>query len=503
MEKHIVIIGSGLGGLTCGYILAKNGCKVTILEKNAQPGGCLQTFTRRGMKFETGMHYIGSMEEGQLLHNFFRYLNLLSDVKLCALNREAYDLISIGSERFPFANGVENFTEYLGKFFPNEKDNLQKYWQVIREITENSPFYSLKTTNEPIMLNPAHIKHSYDSFLETITPNEKLRLVLAGNLPLYAGERGKMPIYIPAFINNFYNCSAYRIVGGSETIAHSLIKSIRAMGGEVVLSAEVVKLNCDDKKAVSVTIKNRNKETIAGDYFISNMHPARMVEIVESNLLRKSYRDRITSLNNTTSNFTVYIAFKKNAEPYFNSNLYHYESPSDVWRVRNYDQATYPSSFLYMHLRSSENQQFTNSAVLITYMNFDDVAQWAGTKVGRRGADYEEFKREKAEKLLDLLEKQIPGTRSHIEHYYTSSPLTYLDYTGTERGSMYGVLPDCNESIHSLVSQRTRIPNLFQTGQNVNSHGILGVIIGAILTSGELLGVNHIVEQIKTVKENG
>jgi all-trans-retinol 13,14-reductase len=135
-------------------------------------------------------------------------------------------------------------------------------------------------------------------------------------------------------------------------------------------------------------------------------------------------------------------------------------------------------------------------------MNFEDVARWAGTKVGRRGADYEEFKQEKAEKLLDLLERQIPGTRQNIEHYYTSSPLTYSDYTGTERGSMYGVLRDCNESIHSLVSQRTRIPNLFQTGQNVNSHGILGVIIGSIITSGELLGVNSIVEQIRTWRKS-
>ena len=62
---------------------------------------------------------------------------------------------------------------------------------------------------------------------------------------------------------------------------------------------------------------------------------------------------------------------------------------------------------------------------------------------------------------------------------------------------MYGVLRDCNESIHALVSQRTRIPNLLQTGQNVNSHGTLGVIIGSILTSGEIIGVNTIVEQIK------
>ena len=493
--KHIIVIGSGLGGLTCGYILSKNGFRVTILEKGAQFGGCLQTFVRRGAKFETGMHYIGSIEEGQLLHQFFKYLSLLPDVKFSSLDRQAYDLISIGGERYPFANGAENFTEQLLPYFPEEHKSLQNYWQAIGEVTKSSPLHSLHTTNKPIILNPNHVKQSYDTFLESITQNELLRLVLAGNLPLYAGEKGKTPMYISAFINDFYNCSAYRIVGGSETIALSLVKSIRAMGGEVIASTEVIKINCNDRQAVSVTL--RSGDELQADYFISNIHPARMVEMLgDTNLIRKSYRDRIANLHNTISNFTVYIHFKKDAVPYFNSNFYHYDTPADVWRGKNYDPATYPKSFLYMHLCSSKNQQFADAAVLISYMNFDDVAQWAGTKIGRRGEDYENFKREKAEKLLDLLEKQIPGTRQNIAHFYTSSPLTYLDYTGTERGSMYGVLRDCNESIHSLVSQRTRIPNLFQTGQNINSHGILGVIIGSILTSGELLGVNNIIKQI-------
>ena len=495
MGKHIIIIGSGLGGLTCGYILAKNGFQITVLEKGAKLGGCLQTFVRRGVKFETGMHYIGSIEEGQLLHSFFRYLNLLPDVGLRSLDTQAYDLISIGGEHFPFANGAENFTEQLSKYFPEERKSLQNYWQTIHEATESSPLHSLHTTNEPIILNPDHVKQSYDAFLEKITKNELLRLVLAGNLPLYAGEKGKTPMYIPAFINDFYNRSAYRIVGGSETIAQSLVKSITAMGGEVLSSAEVVKINCNDKQAVGVTL--RNGDELHAGYFISNTHPARMLEMLETNLIRKSYRDRINNLNNTISNFTVYIHFKKDTVAYFNSNFYHYETPVDVWRGKNYEQVNYPRSFLYMHLCSSENQKFADAAVLISYMNFDDVAQWVGTKVGKRGEDYENFKQEKAEKLLTLLESQIPGTLQNIEHFYTSSPLTYLDYTGTEHGSMYGVLRNCNESIHSLVSQRTRIPNLFQTGQNVNSHGILGVIIGSILTTGELLGVNHVVEQIK------
>jgi len=501
MEKHVIIIGSGLGGLACGYILAKNGFRVTVLEKNAQIGGCMQTFVRRGVKFETGMHYIGSIEEGQLLHSFFNYLSLFPDVKLRSLDKQAYDIISIGGERFPFANGTENFTEQLAQYFPNERKSLQNYWQAIHEATESSPIHSLRTTEGTIMLNPNHVKQSYDIFLESITQNELLRLVLAGNLPLYAGERGKTPMYIPAFINDFYNRSAYRIVGGSETIAQSLVRSIRAMGGEVIPSAEVIKINCDDRQAVSVTL--RNGDELRADYFISNTHPARMVEMLETNLIRKSYHDRITKLNNTISNFTVYIHFKKDTVSYLNSNFYHYDTPDDVWLGKHYARETYPKSFLYMHLCSSADRQFADTAVLICYMDFDDVAQWAGTKVGRRGKDYEDFKKDKAEKLLALLERQIPGTRQNIEHFYTSSPLTYLDYTGTERGSMYGVLRDCNESIHSLVSQRTRIPNLFQTGQNVNSHGILGVIIGSILTSGELIGVNTIIRQVKNETRSG
>jgi all-trans-retinol 13,14-reductase len=65
MKKKCLIIGSGLGGLSCGYILAKNGYEITILEKNNQIGGCLQCFTRQGVKFETGMHFIGSADKGQ------------------------------------------------------------------------------------------------------------------------------------------------------------------------------------------------------------------------------------------------------------------------------------------------------------------------------------------------------------------------------------------------------------------------------------------------------
>ena len=66
-----IIIGTGLGGLVCGYMLAKSGRKVLLLEKNSQIGGCLQTFRRFGVKYDTGMHYIGALDEGQIMYQFF------------------------------------------------------------------------------------------------------------------------------------------------------------------------------------------------------------------------------------------------------------------------------------------------------------------------------------------------------------------------------------------------------------------------------------------------
>ncbi|MDR1860562.1 MAG: NAD(P)/FAD-dependent oxidoreductase [Bacteroidales bacterium] len=497
MDKRVVIIGSGLGGLACGYILAKHGYNVSIFEKNGQLGGCLQTFRRAKVKFETGMHYIGSMDEGQVLWQFFRYLGLLPDVKLSALDSAAYDIISIAGKWYGYANGYEQFIDSMSQHFPAERAALTRYWATIREVAENSPLYSFRLPDSVTVLNPDFVKTCASDFFDSVTTNPRLRQVLAGNLPLYAGVRGKTPLYIPAFINDFYNKSAYRIVGGSDCIVRSLCRSITEMGGNIRSKSCVTRIKCANGKAHS--IKLHTGEEIAADYVISGLHPARTVGLIEpQNQLRKIDRNRILGLENTISNFTVYIRFKNDVEPYFNSNLYHYNRP-DVWEGGNYNPDTWPDSFLYMHLCSKEEQKYADGAVLISYMNYEEVAQWENRPQGNRGDDYNAFKRRKAEKLLEELEKQMPGTKANISRYYTSTPLTYADYTGTEKGAMYGILRDCNKPLQIIVSQRTKIQNLYQTGQNINSHGILGVLVGALITSGELLDLSALIREMKAL----
>ena len=120
--KRCIIIGSGLGGLSCGVILARNGYQVTILEQGTQIGGCLQCFRRDGVKFETGMHFIGSAERGQTLHRLMHYLEM-DNIPLSRLDKHGYDVISLSGECFRLANGRGPFIEQLSERFPHETKN--------------------------------------------------------------------------------------------------------------------------------------------------------------------------------------------------------------------------------------------------------------------------------------------------------------------------------------------------------------------------------------------
>ena len=189
-------------------------------------------------------------------------------------------------------------------------------------------------------------------------------------------------------------------------------------------------------------------------------------------------------MGNTLGNFTLYLKFKENCVPYLNYNYYYY-AEEDVWASYHSQQAE-PQSFLYMHQCTEDGQQYAQSAEIMVPMDYREVAKWAGTITGQRGSDYLEFKQKKAERVLNILGQLFPGISYCIENFESSTPLTYRDYTGTINGSTYGILHDKNAPELTSVSQRTKIPNLIMTGQNIHWHGMLGVTVSAILASKQL-----------------
>jgi all-trans-retinol 13,14-reductase len=130
-------------------------------------------------------------------------------------------------------------------------------------------------------------------------------------------------------------------------------------------------------------------------------------------------------------------------------------------------------------------------------MDYSEVKPWKGTQKAMRGDAYESFKEERMQKVLKLLEDKFPGIRSCMQSCYSATPLTYEHYVGSPNGTAYGIEKDFNNPYKTIVLPKTKVPNLYFTGQNLNMHGALGVTIGAVLTSSEILGLDYLINKIK------
>lgn len=498
-EKYdIVIIGSGLGGLVSGIILAKEGLSVCILEKNNQFGGNLQTFVRDKTIFDTGIHYIGGLDKGQNLYQYFKYIGIMDELKLKKMDENGFDIVSFEDDKqeYPHAQGYENFIQQLLRYFPEEEANIRNYCKEIIDTCDSFPLYNLNAEggyeSEILSINA---KQKIDE----LTENKKLRAVLAGTNFLYAGIQEKSPFYVHALSVNSYIQSSWRCINGGSQITKQLIKQLKKYGGEIYKYKEVSGFGFEDGELVSARIKNG--EEVFGDKFISNIELKTTLKLVGEDKFRKPFFSRIQGLEDVLSAFSLYIVFKPETFPYINHNYYHYKNSNEVWLAHEYDENTWPKAFMASMNTSSKNNGWADGMTFITYMKYDEVKEWEDTvntvaHKEDRGESYEQFKQRKTAKFLIEIEKKFPGIRDCIKSIHSSTPLSYRDYIGGSNGNMYGYVKDSNNPMRTFISAKTKVKNLFFTGQSINMHGVLGVTIGAVTTCSEIIGKDYLLKKI-------
>ncbi|MEJ5103535.1 MULTISPECIES: phytoene desaturase family protein [Chryseobacterium] len=490
-EYDILVIGSGLGGLVSALILAKEGLKVCVLEKNNQYGGNLQTFSRDKLIFDTGVHYLGGLSEGQNLNRFFSYLEIMDELELQKMDEDGYDRISFGdgTVEYPHAQGYQNFVEQLSAYFPDEKENLENYCEEIQYVCSQFPRYHVvgkENYNEEIL----HLNTK--RFIESVTQNKTLQSVLLGSNFLYAGDSENIPFYIHALTVNSYMQSAYKCVKGGSQISKLLIRKLRQYGAEVHKHSEVSGFIFNENNILT-SVKTKTGKEYTAKQFISNIEIHSTIKLIGDERLKKSFLNRVLSWQPVSSCFSVYLVLHPQCLPNFNYNIYHYSTEEQVWNAYRYNKESWPETYMLSSTPSKHHPEFAESLTAISYMDFDEVKQWESTvntvtDEHERGEQYEKFKLVKIEKMLNALEKKIPNLRHAIKRIYTSSPLSYRDYIGSFEGNMYGYMKNSDNPLKTMVSPRTKIDNLFLTGQSVNMHGVLGVTIGAFNTCAEILG---------------
>ena len=497
MEKYdIVVIGSGLGSLVCANTLSKEGYRVCVLEKNHAFGGCLRSYNRKGRIIDTGIHYVGRLDEGQILNQYFKYMGILDRLKLRRLNEDGYDMICFADKEYKHAMGNENFIETLSHAFPQESENIRR---IVTKFKDVGDLISVETLRNRHLFSGdvlPYFNYSASTFLKENTANQTLRDVIAGATILSGGEEENTPLYTFATILNSNIESSYRFVDGSQQVADLLIESIRAQGGVVRNLSEVTRLVV--KNGIITGVEINRSEYIEGLSFISGIHPVALLNILDkSKYIKKAYISRINSLRNSMGFFSLSILLKKNTFPYINRNYYYFDG-SNPWIKSDYAKQVVRTVF-FCTSATSEFDSYAKVVQILEPMYWSEVAGWEDTSIEKRGEEYVAFKQQRAEELIDYIDRFHPGLKQSVEDYSTSTPLTYRDYTGTCKGSAYGIIKDYNDVLICLLPVKTKIPNLFITGQNNNVHGMIGVFLTAMYTCSEFVGAQYLVKKVANV----
>ena len=496
MVYDAVIIGSGMGGLASALILAKEGLKVLVLEKNNQLGGNLQTFSRHKAILDTGVHYLGGLDQGQNLHTYFQYLGIYDRLELTRMDMDGFDIITFEGDpnRYPHAQGYDNFVARLLPYFPEEEEALRKYCARIQEVCRWFPLYNLEAEG---MYATDVLSVNARDFLDSLTGNEKLKAVLAGSSYLYAGIADKTPLYVHALSVNSYIESAWRVGKGGSQITRALLRELKKHHATVLKRREVTSFLYEDDELVGVS--TRSGETFRGRKFISNIDLKATVSL--AGRFKKAFVNRVTLLQPVVAAFSLYIVFRPGCFAYENRNFYHLKKEDSAWSAQFYTEDTWPESYMASMAVRNAGDRYAESMTCMTYMRFEEVAAWQHTfntvaDKGERGSGYDAFKRDRMERFLEEIEKKFPGIRDCIATVEASTPLSYRDYIGGAGGNMYGYVRDSSRPLLTFVSPVSQIKNLYFTGQTVNMHGILGVTIGAVATCGEILGKKYLLDKI-------
>ncbi|MCK4699557.1 MAG: NAD(P)/FAD-dependent oxidoreductase, partial [Bacteroidales bacterium] len=300
MKYHTIIIGAGLGGLTAGAKLAKEGKKVLLIEQHMVPGGCATTFKRKDYTLEVGLHEMDGLHEKDMKTKIFRDLGVFDKVEFLKVP-EFYRFVN---ERYDIVipHDPDEAIKILINHFPDEEKGIKAYFHQVmnaRQIIKESAGEKERTVGE---------------FLDSIIENNNLKLVLLGNLGYFHDDPYSLSLsYYSVAQGSYYTGGGNFIKRGSQELSNHLATFIEDNGGKVILNNLVTDIITDNNKAIGVIYRKKQKKpekAFAGN-IIANAAIPNVANLLLPWKHGKKLRQQFRNMEPGASLLTVYFGFKK------------------------------------------------------------------------------------------------------------------------------------------------------------------------------------------------
>ena len=472
--KKVTIIGAGLGGLTAGALLSKEGYRVTLLEQHNIVGGCATTFKRGDFTCEVGLHEMESVYTNPLVVEIFNRLDVYNNVEFVKPNE--FFSITTKHSTFIMPEGLQNAKNALTAKFPNEKNGLEKYFSLITHIAKN--LERLQSASWwHYALFPAlfwrilyYKSKSVNDVLDKLFKNEELKLILNANVQYYNDIPDTLSFMLHAVAQHSYlNGGGWFIKGGSGRLSDYLGKVITDNGGEIITKATVTAC---EKNSVTYTRKKESFK-VESDIVVSNLSPQQTYNFY--NIEYKESREVANSI------LTIYLGFSKNLKEVYGKRAYSNFLFNDIASVSDFTaqmkQDITQRSFVFVDYSQIDSNLAPADKSFGVICMTDYLEDWS--KLDKES--YKAKKQKLIDTTLEKLESEYPGISAILEYAEVGTAKTVKRYIKTPNGTAYGFKPTPKQFFRIPKSKSDKVDNLYFVGQWITAGGFSPAITSGLL----------------------
>lgn len=519
-DLDAIIIGSGIGGLTCAGLLSRAGWRCLVLEQHYVAGGCMHMFEEHGFEFDTGLHYVGNIHRRQ------KYLDLVCSVPVdwdqmgTVADGFAYDEVVVGPNGCEtsvlFPAGREALMASLEASFPNQISVVKRWLDRLAKINKDADmFFDFKLVRPKCLarLLNRFISASFFRGLrrgavdeaKEIIPDARLRAVLLGQFGNYCTKPGEALAFAHATVHLHYHAGGWYPRGGSKAIARKIIPTIERAGGRVLVRKAVKQIIIEKGRACGVIMENGDR--IHAPYVISACGALNTWgKLVPAASVPRAISAKLAETGPSATIMYCFIGLDSSDLDLPSRNIWRWPTDDDYdldkMIQRFHDDPEHAPVPLFCGFPSSKDKAFSEhfpgkaTAVLLCIGKYEWFSQWEGTKWGKRGKAYEEFKHMLTDRIVNEgLYHMWPQTKGHVVYTALGTSLTYNHFLGSVRGEAYGL--DCKPARfveNDWLRPESPLPGLYLTGQDVACFGIAGALMSGVLTSMAVLGYGSVLD---------
>lgn len=490
----VIIIGAGIGGLTAGNILVKNGKKVLILEKNQVPGGAVTTFYKNSYPLDIS-HSLGAMKEGSFIRKTFDYLNIFKNIEFQELNKLFICIKENNVPIFCYAN-IERYKDELKNNFPTENNNIDRLFKIMEGIWSKE---ILKSYYDPSMLRflsypflfpnlTKYRNYTFEQFLSTFTNNTALKETVSGIWPYLGVNRFAVSaIYMICAIMSYHREGSFFVKGGFGKISQSLALNFIRLGGEILYNVKVNRVLLNTRKS-AYGVSDTNNNVYKASKITSNVDTKKtFLELVGKDLLPRKLLKKVNMLKMSCSALQMHIIAEAQINKEFLSvgtiTLSCYlDLEKKLRAITNIRTKSLSKSVLMLSIHplnqftaiNGKNTYVFNVGWLpACYKLWESFFVLCGREV------YENMKKE----IIGEVIKELKKTWNITEIRFTNmlTPLSFGCWLNSTNGAIYDSASIPSQMLFNRFKNRTAIENLYFVGaKTFPGHSIAGALLSSL-----------------------